>query len=137
MLNPVGLYTLDTLLPGQETIRYILTASTPEGCTASDDIVVRIFKTGPSIFVPNGFTPNGDGLNDLIRPTLAGMQRMNFFRIYNRYGQLVYETNRIGAGWDGRIKGNLQASNAYVYQCQAVDYTGQTVTAKGSFVLVR
>ncbi|WP_416438995.1 PKD domain-containing protein [Phnomibacter sp. MR] len=137
MLNPVGLYTLDTLLPGQETIRYVLTASTPEGCTASDDIVVRIFKTGPSIFVPNGFTPNGDGLNDLIRPTLAGMQRMNFFRIYNRYGQLVYETNRIGAGWDGRIKGNLQASNAYVYQCQAVDYTGQTVTAKGSFVLVR
>lgn len=137
LLNPVGLYTLDTLLPGQETIRYILTASTPEGCTASDDIVVRIFKTGPSIFVPNGFTPNGDGLNDLIRPTLAGMQRMNFFRIYNRYGQLVYETNRIGAGWDGRIKGNLQASNAYVYQCQAVDYTGKTVTVKGSFVLVR
>ena len=137
ILNPVGLYTLDTLLPGQETIRYLLTATTPEGCTATDDIVVRIFKTGPSIFVPNGFTPNGDGLNDLIRPTLAGMQRMNFFRIYNRYGQLVYETNRIGAGWDGRIKGNLQASNAYVYQCQAVDYAGQTVTVKGSFVLVR
>lgn len=137
ILNPVGLYTLDSLLPGQESIRYVLTTSTPEGCHAVDDIVVRIFKTTPSIFVPNGFTPNGDGLNDVIRPTLVGMQRMNFFRIYNRFGQLVYETAQQGAGWDGRINGNLQASNAYVYHCQAVDYTGKTVTVKGSFVLIQ
>jgi len=137
ILNPIATYRSTTLPAGQDAITYTLTASTPEGCKASDDIVVRIFKTPPSIFVPNGFTPNNDGLNDIIKPILAGMQRLDYFRIYNRYGQLVYETRQQNVGWDGRIKGNPQAGNAFVYQCQALDFEGKTVSQKGTFVLIR
>lgn len=135
--NPVAVYTAGTIADGSDLIRYTVTARTPEGCAASDDIVVRVFKTAPSIFVPNAFTPNGDGLNDLIKPVLAGIQRLEFFRIYNRYGELVFETRESGKGWDGRIQGQLQASNAYVYQVKAIDYQGETIFNKGTFVLIR
>jgi gliding motility-associated-like protein len=125
------------LQSGQDAITYILTASTPEGCSQSDDIVVRIFKTPPSIFVPNGFTPNNDGLNDVIKPILAGMQRLDYFRVYNRYGQVVFESKEQNKGWDGKVKGNLQPGNAFAYQCQAVDFEGKIVSQKGTFVLIR
>jgi gliding motility-associated-like protein len=135
--NPVAVYTAAAIADGSEFIRYTVTASTPEGCAASDDIVVRIFKTVPTVFVPNAFTPNADGLNDVIRPVLAGIQRLEFFRIYNRYGELVFETRESGKGWDGRVKGQLQAGNAYVYQVKAIDYQGETIFNKGTFVLIR
>lgn len=137
ILNPVATFRSTTLPQGQDAITYTLTASTPEGCVGSDDIVVRIFKTPPSIFVPTGFTPNNDGLNDVIKPILAGMQRLDYFRVYNRYGQLVFESQKQNTGWDGRLKGNLQSSNAYVYQCQAIDYEGKIVSQKGTFTLIR
>ena len=127
-----------TLRPGSpDEIIYIVKGSTAEGCNASDTIKVKIFKTPPSIFVPNAFTPNGDQLNDVFKPILAGMQRMDFFRIFNRYGQLVFETKQIGRGWDGKIKGQPQDSNTFVYMVQALDYNGQVVKQSGSFSLIR
>nr|MCU0395304.1 gliding motility-associated C-terminal domain-containing protein [Chitinophagaceae bacterium] len=135
--TPVALFRAGSLPPGTDTIRYTITATTPEGCSATDNLLVKIFSTAPSIFVPSGFTPNADGLNDLLRPTLAGMRELSWFRIFNRYGQVVFETRQIGKGWDGRINGLLQGSGAYVYMCQAIDFEGNVVTAKGSFVLVR
>jgi gliding motility-associated-like protein len=118
-------------------VRLVVTASTPLGCSASDDIVVRIFKTLPSIFVPSGFTPNGDGLNDVIRPVLAGIRQLDYFRVFNRYGQLVFETKEQGKGWNGNIQGNNQSTNAFVYQCQAIDYLGKTIKQSGTFVLIK
>jgi len=135
--NPTAIYTSNTLPAGVDSIKYVVTGSTPEGCSASDDIIVRIFKTGPGIFVPSAFTPNGDGLNDQLRPILAGMTALNFFRIYNRYGQLIFETREPFKGWDGKLKAVLQPTGTYVYQCQAVDFEGKMQSAKGSFVLIR
>lgn len=135
--NPTALFTTLTLTAGIDSVKYTVTGTTPEGCNASDDIVVRVFKTGPSIFVPSGFTPNYDGLNDQLRPILAGMRGLTYFRVYNRYGQTVFETREQFKGWDGRLKGVLQASGTYVYQCQAVDFQGKIQSAKGSFLLIR
>ncbi len=137
VLNPTAVFKSGTLPGGVDQIRYVVSASTPEGCNNTDDIVVKVFKTPPSIFVPSGFTPNSDGNNDVIRPILAGMQRLEFFRIYNRYGQMVFETRQPGKGWDGNINGYPQTSAAFVYQCQAIDYQGNPVFAKGTFVLIR
>lgn len=137
IINPVARISATTLQQGVDTIRYTVTASTPEGCSATDDILVKVFATAPSIFVPSGFTPNNDGLNDVMRPILAGMRELVYFRIFNRYGQLVFETKTPGKGWDGRINGIPQGSSTYVYDCRATDYNGATVQAKGSFVLVR
>ena len=133
--DPVLLWTPEIF--SGEQVTYTVRASTAEGCQATDNIIVRLFKTGPTIFVPSAFTPGNDQLNDVIRPILAGMRQLDYFRIFNRYGQLVFETKMIGKGWDGRIKGELQGSNSYVYMCQAVDYLGKVVQQKGSFALIR
>jgi gliding motility-associated-like protein len=137
LLRPTVIITPALYPNGTDQIRYTFTASSNEGCTGSDDVIVKIFKTGPTIFVPTAFTPNGDGNNDIYKPILAGMQRLDYFRIYNRYGQLVYQTSAIGQGWDGRIKGSPQGNAGYVYSVQAVDYNGVVIKQSGSFLLVR
>lgn len=135
--NPTAVFRSGILPAGTDTIRYTVTASTPEGCSATDNLLVKVFSTAPTVFVPSAFTPNADGRNDLMRPTLAGMRELSFFRIYNRYGQLVFETRTPGRGWDGKLNGVLQNSGVFVYQCQAIDFEGNTSVVKGSFVLVR
>ncbi len=137
ILNPLIVLSAGSIPGNSSQLRYVLEVTTPEGCVSSDDILVRLFTTVPSIFVPNAFTPNQDGKNDNIKPILAGMKQLVFFRIYNRYGQIIFETKEQGKGWDGRFKGELQSSNAFVYSCEAEDYTGKLVKREGTFVLVR
>jgi gliding motility-associated-like protein len=120
-----------------ESITYTVRASNSIGCYGEDAVTVRVFKTGPDVFVPNAFTPNGDGHNDVIRPILVGIKQLNFFRIYNRWGQLVFQTNESVRGWDGKIGGQVQATNTYVYFVQAIDYTGRTITKKGNISLIQ
>jgi gliding motility-associated-like protein len=130
--NPVA-----TLGPEIDYITYIVRATNPIGCYAEDDIRVTVFKTPPDMFVPSGFTPNGDGKNDLIYPICVGIKELTYFRIFNRWGQLVFSTSRIGDGWDGRIGGIAQGTNNYVYMAQGVDYTGKVLFRKGNIILVR
>lgn len=118
-----------------DNFTYYLKAYTPEGCTGYDTINIKVFKTSPDIFVPNAFSPNGR--NRLLRPIPVGISRLDYFRVYNRWGQLVYQTNRSGAGWDGTIAGRLQDSGTYVWMVQGVDYTGRVVVRKGTAILIR
>ncbi len=118
-------------------ITYIVRVTNPEGCYGEDDIRVTIFKTGPDIFVPTGFTPNNDGLNDKIYPICVGITRLEYFRVFNRWGQLVFQTSRIGEGWDGRIRGQLQDTNNYVYMVSGTDYSGRVIFKKGNIMLIR
>ena len=135
--NPVVNLTTEDLFSGQESILYALKGTTAIGCTETDQVLVRIFKTGPSIFVPSGFTPNADGKNDVLKPILAGMKSLDYFRVYNRLGQIVFQTSTQNKGWDGRINGELQPAAAYVYAAQATDYLGKVVTQSGTFILIR
>lgn len=118
------------------SITYIVRATDSIGCYAEDDIKVTIFKTGPDIFVPSAFTPNGDGKNDIIKPICVGISQLNYFRIYNRWGQLVFSTSQIGKGWDGTIGGSIQSTGNFVYMAQGVDYTGKVIFKKGNVVLI-
>ncbi len=108
-----------------------------DGCFAEDDIKVRIFKTGPDILVPTAFSPNGDGKNDLLRPIPVGIKSMEYFRVYNRWGALVYSSSKLGEGWDGTIAGKQQATGTFVFMTSAIDYLGNTITKKGTVVLIR
>lgn len=130
--NPVGTYDGSI-----DSIRYMLEVFNDLGCSDSAFITVTIFKTSPSIFVPSGFTPNNDGRNDVIRPIAVGMQRINWFRVYNRWGQLVFSTTTNGHGWDGKINGIPQATNTFVWQVSAVDYLGKPYYQKGHVTLIR
>lgn len=136
-LTPVLTISQNDVPPGTQFLTYRLVATTPEGCINEDELVIRIFSTGPSIFVPNAFTPNNDGLNDQIRPILAGIERLEYFRIFNRFGQIVFESKEPESGWNGTIKGQLQGNGTFVYQVQAVDFTGEVIKQSGTFSLIR
>jgi gliding motility-associated-like protein len=130
--NPIA------ILPATvDSITYKVRVSDSIGCFADDDIKVIVFKTGPDIFVPTAFTPNGDGRNEIEVPVLIGMQNLIYFRVYNRWGQMVFSSSEIGRGWDGTFGGKPQPSGTYVYTAQATDYTGKTVIKKGTVVLIR
>lgn len=126
-----------TLDAGIDSIRYRIRVSDGTGCFADDDVLVRVYKTGADILVPSAFTPNGDGKNDLLHPLTVGISQLHYFRIYNRWGQLLFTTTELGKGWDGIYNGAAQPANSYVYATEGVDYTGKTVFRKGTFVLIR
>ena len=130
--NPVAVLDERT-----DSIKYTVRVMGSGGCFSEDDIVVRVFKTGPQIFVPSAFTPNGDGKNDILRPNTIGITTLHFFRIYNRWGQLLYTTHEFGKGWDGMFNGVQQPSATYVFTTEGTDYLGKVVYRKGTSVLIR
>ncbi len=119
-----------------ENQTYMVRVATIEDCFAYDTIHIKVFKTSPDIFVPNAFTP-GRSSNAVFRPIPVGISRLEFFRVYNRYGQLVYSTSETGRGWDGKINGQDQATGTYVWMVRGQDFTGKTVFKKGTVVLIR
>ena len=62
------------------------------GCTNTDEVFIKVYK-GPTYYLPNAFTPNGDGLNDVFRAVPVGISLTNYFNVYNRFGELVFQTN--------------------------------------------
>lgn len=120
-----------------DSIRYIVRAIGAGGCYDEDDVIVRVFKTGPDLFVPSAFTPNGDGKNDVIRPVGVGIATLQYFRIYNRWGQLVFSTSQTGKGWDGIFNGTPQPPGTYVFEAVGTDQLGNRVYKKGTIVLIR
>jgi len=119
------------------TIKYILTGTDANGCFGTDSIVVRVFKVIPDMYVPTAFTPNADGFNDIIRPILIGMKSLTYFRVYNRFGELVFETSKINEGWNGIFKGKPQDTGTFVWMAQGVTFKGQVRTMKGFVVLIK
>lgn len=130
--NPTAIFSNNV-----DLVKYRLTVTTAEGCKGTDDISIVVFKTGPQIFVPDAFTPNGDSKNETLYPVIVGMRTLEYFRVYNRYGQLLFSTREQNKGWDGRFGGKEQPSGTYVYMVQAVNYKGESVSKKGAVVLIR
>lgn len=130
--NPIGVYGLNT-----DSVRYKLVVRDATGCSDSAYLIVRVYRTAASIFVPTAFTPNGDGLNDLARPICVGIRKINYFSIYNRWGQLVFTTNQDRQGWNGILNGTPQGSAVFVWVVSAEDYNGLTYFDKGTVTLIR
>jgi gliding motility-associated-like protein len=120
-----------------DSIRYKVLVSDEKNCLDSAFINVKIFKTTAQIFVPTAFTPNGDGVNDLFRPIGVGIKTIEYFRVYNRWGELVFSTTVNGQGWDGKISGTPQATNTFVWIVKGIDYLGKPFFKKGAVTLIR
>ncbi len=130
--NPVVTFPITT-----DSVSYKVKAYTKENCYAFDTIKIKVFKTIPSIFMPDAFTPNNDGLNDIIKPVCVGIATLEHFNIYNRWGQLLYTTSQVNKGWDGRFNGTIQNTGTYIYTVQGTDYLGNVITKKGTIVLIQ
>ena len=121
----------------QNNITYTVTVSNNTGCFATDTINVKVFFLPPDLYVPSAFTPGGNDMNDLFRPIALGIKSLESFRVYNRWGVLLYTTNVISEGWNGRYKNVAQETATYVWQANATDYKGRKIFRKGSVILIR
>ena len=89
------------------------------------------------IVVPNAFTPNGDGLNDVIKVIHnSTIFSLNYFKIYNRAGKLIFETKNIEEGWDGKLNGSVAESDAYYWLAEYNTWDNKVYQVKGSFILI-
>ncbi len=106
------------------------------GCTAFDDVLIKVYA-GPTYYVPNAFSPNGDGKNDIFLPVPVGMSQTDYFMVYNRLGELMFQTNQWLKGWDGKYKGKDALPGVYVWLVKGKDKYGKIVEMKGTVMLVR
>jgi gliding motility-associated-like protein len=124
--------------PAEGYYEYKVVVSNPAGCSESAMVRVNIFATAPELYIPNAFTPNGDGNNDFFRLVAPGIEHVNIFRVYNRWGQIVYDSPSTHTlGWDGTRNGTQMPAGTYVWMVQAIDYTGKAHFKKGTVTLIR
>ncbi len=114
---------------------YVLTVTTPENCIAKDTVLLKVYK-GPMAYVPTAFTPDNNGLNDLLRPVYSGIKEIRYFSVYNRWGQQVFSTKDMNKGWDGMFQGKAQ-TGSFVWILSATDYLGKEKIYKGTTTIIR
>lgn len=125
--NPVAQPEVSTL--------YRVIGVTEYGCVAKDSILINV-NDGAIIDVPNAFAP-GRGVNDEFKIIKRGIATLNYFRIFNRWGNLVFETKDINEGWNGDYKGVPQPVGVFVYQVEAMTQGGKVVRKQGNVTLLR
>jgi gliding motility-associated-like protein len=126
--DPVANISTDT--------RYTVTAYSSAGCASYASIFVKVFK-GPAIYVPGAFTPNGDGINDVLKIVCPGIRSLNYFRVYDRWGIEVFHSTDTRATWDGTVGGQPLPTGSYVWMISGVDFSGQPLSEKGTVMLIR
>ncbi len=128
--NPIGYY------PDTGHYSYNVHIVSAFGCVS--DAGVKVYVVGqPAFFIPTAFTPNGDGKNDIFKPTTIGYGSINYFRIYNRWGQLIYNSHSLEVGWDGTFGGAKVDMDTYYWVLSTVDRNGKTENFKGNVTLIR
>lgn len=115
---------------------YTVKISAATICPVVDTVLVEVFDRS-GIYVPGAFSPDGNGKNDRLWPIPVHIKNLVSFRVWNRWGELIYQTSTIGEGWDGSFKGKKQPQGVYVWTWEAIDIDGQTITGKGTTVLIR
>ncbi len=115
---------------------YTIQLKTNSGCLTVDTQLVKTRKN-IRIYVPTVFTPGTDGKNDLLRPLLMSFVKVNYFRIFNRWGKLLFEMKSDGPGWDGRVKGQPAELQTVIWMIEAVDVDGIVHKKQGTTVLMR
>ena len=121
---------------------YTLFAYTPEGCMSKDVVNVFATCTGDNLFIPNTFSPNGDGVNEVFYPRGRGIEKIRSMKIFSRWGQLVYLkenflANDQNAAWNGKRQGQFVTPDVYVYMIDLVCENGNIITLKGDVTLIR
>ena len=122
-----------TASPTQPTIYYV-TITDSNGCIASDSVIIDINNCA-SVYIPNAFTPNGDGLNDAFYPLGGGCIQYVEMYIFNRWGAMLYHS--VNKPWDGTVKERVVEEDTYVYLVIATDFTGNSTTYMGKISLVK
>src|SRR6185436_10544654 len=121
---------------GESEQTYTIEIKTASGCITVDTQSVKTVKQS-DVYVPSAFSPNNDGLNDYLRPIFMGIKELRYFRVFNRWGQLLYERKTELPGWDGKVSGAPQGSQVVVWMVEAIGLDNRILTKKGTTTLVR
>ncbi len=117
-------------------VNYKVTVTTSAGCQGDGFITIKVYK-GPDIYVATAFSPNGDGRNETFVPFPVGIKKLNYFKVFNRWGQLLFSTTTLNKGWDGRLGGFEQASGVYIWMVEGVTMDNKIITKNGTVTLIR
>jgi len=128
--NPVGYY------PDTGHFTYYVHVVSPYGCTGYDSVKVEVVNQA-AFYVPTAFTPNGDGLNDVFRPVAIGYKNLNYFRVFDRWGEEVYFGTSLEVGWDGTYKDQKEEMGTYFWEISFTDRFGNKGFMKGDVTLIR
>jgi gliding motility-associated-like protein len=134
---PEGLsdrYVSDPIATPEVSTRYWVRGVTENGCYAGDSITIYVSEES-LVQIPNAFAPGGS--NKVFKVILEGTANVNHFRIFNRWGNLLFETKDINEGWDGTYNGTPQPFGVYIYELEAVSGTGKIIRKHGNLTLLR
>jgi gliding motility-associated-like protein len=128
--NPSGHF------PDTGWFAYNVHVKSAAGCEGDDSIKILVVND-PYLFMPSAFTPNRDGLNDFLRPIAAGYRNVRFLRVFNRWGQVVFQSNNFAEGWDGTFNGKVAEMGVYFWVLGVTDRFGKEELIKGDITLIR
>lgn len=125
-----------------KTTTYKIAVSDVYGCSNTGEVTVIVVCGDKNVYLPNTFSPNNDGNNDRFYPRGAGLNRIQSMRIFNRWGETVYQkinfmANDSSAGWDGLYKGKKADTDVYVYVIEVVCENGEIIPFKGNIMLMK
>lgn len=123
-------------------VQYTVTFTDSNNCRNTGNIVIKALCKNANVFIPNTFSPNGDGSNDVFYPRGTGLDRTKVMRIFNRWGEIVFEkydfpVNNAASGWDGTWKGKKANADVYIYQLEVYCQNGELLTYQGNIALIR
>ena len=125
--------TIEITTPGL----YWLQVTDKNQCKNRDTVLVNLKQCMEGFYIPSGFTPNNDGKNDTFKPFVFGNVESYLFIIYNRWGQVVFQSSDLYKGWDGRFNGQMQDSHVFVWSCKYKLQGGVEVIKKGTVTIIR
>ncbi|WP_118975939.1 gliding motility-associated C-terminal domain-containing protein [Taibaiella koreensis] len=120
----------------KETTAYVVTGANEFGCIAMDTSLIRVDFRSP-VLIPNAFSPNGDGLNDVFGVQNFKFQKLLEFRVFDRWGKQIFETNNPAKGWDGTINNKPANQDVYYYIIRLGYADDYVETFKGDVTLIR
>ena len=115
---------------------YDVTITSAEGCSGTGQVNLKVLPA-PRIYVPTAFTPDGDGKNEVLEVVTREIKSLNYFKVYDRWGEVVFFTSEITKGWDGRFKGSEPVSGTYTYKIEGVSDKGKKIRKEGTVLLIR
>ncbi|MEO6071502.1 MAG: gliding motility-associated C-terminal domain-containing protein [Chitinophagaceae bacterium] len=116
---------------------YLLQVMDLFGCTGTDSVMINPKECAMGFFIPTAFTPNGDGKNDLFYPIMNGVVKEYSFSVFNRWGEVVFTSEKAGVGWNGSQNGRPQTTNVFIWSCSYQFEGGSKEFKKGSVVLIK
>jgi len=145
MWNPTGSIFRSSFpaisIKPRETTTYTVEVKNDGGCSARDNVTVYVICNGANVFIPNTFSPNGDGSNDVFYPRGTGLFSIKSARVFDRWGEVVYEksdfrANNAAAGWDGTYKGKKLNADVYIYVIEILCDNNSLLVYKGNIALI-